>query len=260
MRRQHGPVLRCGVFIVVSIFTLCACAKTRQPTTAPQIIVSTTPPFPTKEPERYQAIRTITSLNVETSETKTTRIELARAGNARREVYDLTPQTSIVYLQSDSGRFVVVPAEKTFASLDELKPDTVESAPQDSEGTALSTERLLHQRATEMGYEKMGNETVSGRAATKYRVTATGSSGGTGSSGETLIWVDEALGMPIKWEMTGQSSGSSKTTMELSAISLDVDPDLFAIPVGYKKVEAQKLLKWIAETSKGVKAPKRPGE
>jgi len=53
-----------------------------------------------------------------------------------------------------------------------------------------------------------------------------------------LIWIDEALGMPVKSE-THSAAGTRR--MELSSISLSVDKALFAIPKGYQKVALQVL-------------------
>jgi outer membrane lipoprotein-sorting protein len=49
-----------------------------------------------------------------------------------------------------------------------------------------------------------------------------------------LIWIDEALKMPVKSE--AKSSDGTRVLMELSDISLDVDGELFKIPKDYEKV------------------------
>jgi outer membrane lipoprotein-sorting protein len=49
-----------------------------------------------------------------------------------------------------------------------------------------------------------------------------------------LIWIDEALNMPIRSEM--KSTHGTLITAELTDISLDVDKRVFQVPDGYEKV------------------------
>jgi outer membrane lipoprotein-sorting protein len=67
-------------------------------------------------------------------------------------------------------------------------------------------------------------------------------SGANQSDAETLIWIDEALQIPVRWETSSKSADrQTKTVMELSEISLEVDDRIFALPVDYKKVNSQAL-------------------
>ena len=71
------------------------------------------------------------------------------------------------------------------------------------------------------------------------------STGGNVSGNETVIWIDDALQMPIKSET--KSATGARSTMELSQIALEVDQSLFRIPEGYEKIsftELRKRLKW----------------
>jgi outer membrane lipoprotein-sorting protein len=58
------------------------------------------------------------------------------------------------------------------------------------------------------------------------------------SNSETLIWVDETLGIPIKSVTT--SNGGIRT-MELSDVSFEVDKGLFLIPPDYQKIDVRSL-------------------
>ena len=51
---------------------------------------------------------------------------------------------------------------------------------------------------------------------------------------EALIWIDEALQMPIRSEMTG--SEGIKVTTELTEVVLDVDNRVFQVPDDYQKI------------------------
>ena len=58
----------------------------------------------------------------------------------------------------------------------------------------------------------------------------------TNRQSETLIWIDETLGMPVRSETTDGSEGSVKAIMEFNDISLSIDQHLFEIPHDYRKV------------------------
>jgi hypothetical protein len=188
-------------------------------------VVSSTPPFRTKEPDRYRALRTTTFIN-SGGLTKITKTLVARDGAFRREEND-----ELVVLDTDKGRFLLLPQARIYA---EAQPSTAETPIVGDPETDTSAERLLHQEAIATKYERLGDEVVSGRNVTKYRVTVNISGGGNVSTSETLLWIDEKLGMPIKSDAKGNDG--SQTLMALSDILFDVDKTLFLIPTGYEKV------------------------
>jgi hypothetical protein len=195
-----------------------------------EVITSSTPPFQTKEPERYQAVRTIT-FNAPGQEPVVTRYRIARNGSMRREEGEAGGDRRVVYLDLPDGQFVILPEEKIYAEFaDDRRTDSSTQPLIES-----SAERLLHIEPISTRYQKLGAELLNGRNSIKYRVIVNNSAPGSVSNTETLIWIDETLGMPIKSEIS--TADGSRTTMELSAISLSVDKDLFQIPVGYEKVK-----------------------
>ena len=194
-----------------------------------ETVISSTPPFQTKEPERYQATRTITTVtaNGETTVTKNT---IARDGELRRDEVELWQQR-VVYLYLPEGRFLLVPEQKVFVDLAETNGAETPGINDESES---SPDRLLHTDPVATSYQQVATETVNGRTAQKYRVVVNSSSAANVSDNVTLIWIDEALHMPIKSETT--SGDGKRITMELSQISLDVDKSVFRIPEGYEKI------------------------
>ena len=80
---------------------------------------------------------------------------------------------------------------------------------------------------------------MSGRNTTKYRVAVNTATGSNVTPSDTLIWIDESLGMPVKSETT--AGDGSHVTMELSNIVLEVDKNLFQIPGDYVKVNPTAL-------------------
>jgi hypothetical protein len=214
---------------------------------------STTPPFSTKEPERYQW-RSVTSVSLgdqatpagaqeEEVQPNTTEVFVARDGDRRREDYELSPGMKISFLQLPTGRYRLLHSKKLYAELGDGEraggapppPTPTQHAPPDFSPDKLNASR------TEARYEKLGAEEVNGRMATKYRVTIRSAAGETKEAAavENLVWVDESLGVPVKTETA--SSNGARYTMELRDIKLEVDASLFALPPDYKRVESKEI-------------------
>lgn len=207
-------------------------------------VTFTTPPFSTKEPDRYQAIRVTTIIETGASESSSSnQVLIARDGVKRREEYSAGANGQIVHLEIPEGRFLVLPANRMYAELKSALDETEHgNRPVDStdDSPQLSPDQLLNEAHAPATYEKLGTEAVAGRATTKYRVVVLSRHD---SKSETLLWIDEALGMPVKSETVFQSSGrSSKVTMELRDVKLEVDERLFSWPSDYRKVETQTIL------------------
>lgn len=217
--------------VTVALFAI-SCAQNQKvvtETNTNETVISSTPPFQTKEPERYQATRTITTVTAN-GETTVTKNMVARDGELRRDEIELWQQR-VVYLYLPEGRFLLVPEQKVFVDL--MKTDGAET-PGSYDESESSPDRLLHTDPVATSYQQIATETVNGRTAQKYRVVVNSSTAINVSDNETLIWIDEALHMPIKSETT--SRDGKRVTMELSKISLDVDKSVFRIPEGYEKI------------------------
>jgi outer membrane lipoprotein-sorting protein len=221
---------KCLLLIVSGSLCFASCSsKTKPPTNEPTNTqtFSSSPPFQTKEPENYRAVRTLTFTDTSGKST-TTKTTIAKFGALRREETDASP--SVVLLELNEGQFMLYPNEKIYSvagetgSLDTGDPNQVETSPN----------RLLHTDSATTTYERLGNEQIDGRSVIKYRVVVNTSGGTSVSLSETLMWVDETLGMPVKSETT--SKDGSRSTMLLSEISTDLDQGLFQLPADYQKV------------------------
>ena len=198
-------------------------------------VVSSTPPFQTKEPERYRATRTITSVTAD-GKTNVITHSIARDGERRRFEAEFLSKKQII-LDLPEGRLLLLPDEKVYADFSGGPP------PDSSYEDESSPERLLHTENGNSSYQKLGTESIAGRKTEKYRVVVNDGNAANVSSSETLIWIDEALGMPIRSET--KSSDGSRSTMELSDIALEVDKNLFQVPDGYKKISAAEMLQYL---------------
>lgn len=210
---------------------------------------SKTPPFSTKEPERYEATMVVTgSLGGSTpvipgvSNLLSKEMKIARDGDRRRVDYELIPGAKMSDLQTPSGHFMLLHSKKMYAEIKPGEAGDITSAARNLPSD-FSPDKLINEQSPGANYEKLGTEVINGRTTTKYRVTTTAKGEGRGMATETIVWVDESLGMPIKSETvsTGEQARGSKVTMELRDIKQEVDPSLFELPKDYKKVTSSEL-------------------
>ena len=237
MIRRRQPVLS-----LCSSLTLLLVVSCRSQNDAPvtnnsstNTIVSATPPFQTREPERYRATRTITSVNAN-GQTNVIKHTIAKDGEFRRIEGDFF-LARLIFVNGPQGKFLLLPDEKVYMDQSEG------AGPGATDYDENSPERLLHAESDTTSYQQLGTQVISGRKTNKYLVVVNAANAASVSSSETLIWIDEALGMPIKSET--KSSDGSRSTMELSELSLDVDKNLFQVPGDYKKVPFAELARYL---------------
>ena len=225
-KRERALISLCCFFLV---FASCS-SQNNSPATnsaSTEAIVSSTPPFQTKEPERYRATRTITSVAAD-GKTFVTKSSTAKDGELRRTESEFESRRLVV-LNIPEGMFILLPDDKVYAST--AYDETVPGSAEDGE---LTPEKLLHDDIGSTSYQKLGTESIAGRNTNKYRVVVNSSNAANVSPYETLIWIDEALGMPIRSET--KSPDGKHVTMELSEIEINIDRHLFEIPNDYKKI------------------------
>lgn len=223
---------------LISLLALLLVVSCRSQTESPptkSTSVSSTPPFQTREPERYRATRTFTNVNAN-GQTSVIRLTVAKDGESHLIETELL-STRTILLNGPQGQFTLLPDEKVYVDQGERGPA---DAPDEYESSA---DRLLHAESGTSSYQQLGTEIVSGRKTNKYLVTVNSANAANVSSSETLIWIDEELKMPIKSET--RSSDGSRSTMELSDLSLDVDKKLFQLPADYKKVSFTELGRYL---------------
>lgn len=226
--------LTVGLILIAILFWSCTTKRGDPgPITSPTPpLVSTTPPFKTKEPNTYQAIRSVTFSASSGGDSVVTTTSIARDGELRRSEENSGGKL-VVYLDLADRSFVLLPQEKIYA---EAAGTPLSSQP--SETADGPDEIYLHTAPIQSTYENLGTETINGQNSSKYRVVVKNSSDTTVNETETLIWIDDSLGIPVK-SVTRSAAGTR--TMELSSISLTADRHLFEIPKDYQKVEPRVL-------------------
>ncbi|PYS69398.1 MAG: hypothetical protein DMF69_17145 [Acidobacteria bacterium] len=228
--------------VIPSLLLLASCSsksKTAAENSSPEQTLSS-PPFQTKEPENYQAVRTLTFTD-QSGKSVVMKTTIAKFGVLRREETQ-TGTSATVQLELAEGNFVLYPHDKVYAQVAGFDSETKT----DSSAFETSPEKLLHPDALQTAYQKLGKETVSGRSLIKYRVVVNSADAPGVSSNETFIWIDETLGMPVRSET--KANDGTVSTMELSNVSTQVEKGLFQLPAGYQKIAAKELRRRIAGT------------
>jgi len=184
--------------------------------------VKTEPPYQNAEPETYEFL--VEQLRANGTE----KYHVARKGDKWRvdNAYGDASQTSSLHTDKD---YVISAATKSYADFDsghgyDDRAATVEAV----------TGGLIGGRA-EAVYEKIGSE----NGMTKYRVT-----GIAGKPTESIITVDDKLGLPVVKELYRLEGGRTlDVTYKISGYKTDVDDAQFNFPKDYKKVPLEDMRK-----------------
>ena len=167
--------------------------------------------------------------------------DVARNGADRRLAFKLPDGSELIYLDRAGTPYAIAPARKQYAEL-----------------TPAATGFQLHKLMTPgqlvayldklQGIQLIGEESVNGRTAQKYRYsrsTNTGTSAGQVNT-ESFIFIDKETGLPLRAELFSEASGNvqgvkgAKIVAEMRDITTNVDPSFFEVPAGLTKVsEAQ---------------------
>lgn len=217
------------LILLVLVLFLTGCKSQSEPTTgdtaANEPIVSHTPPFKTKEPDRYRGTR-ITTTQTSDGESRVTKSFIARDGDMRR--YESGSGISqSVQLELPEARFILLVGHKVYIDLT-VMPE-ISPIPED-----VTAEWMLSPDAVPTTYQKLGIEVVGGRKAEKYRIIVNTPTSGSVIVNETLLWIDQEWQMPIRSEIKG-TDGLIITT-ELTDVALHVDKSVFQVPNDYRKI------------------------
>jgi hypothetical protein len=168
--------------------------------------------------------------------------QVARNGEDRRVSFKLPDGSDLIYLDHAGTPYAILPARKQYAEL-----------------TPAATGFQLHKLMTPgqlvayldrlQGIQPVGDETVNGRTAQKYRYARTENT--KTSAGEvhteSFVYVDKETGLPLRAELFGEASGNvqgvkgAKIVAEMRDITTNVDPTLFEVPTTYSKVSEQQV-------------------
>jgi hypothetical protein len=256
LRRSN---LLCLLLIAVSILIGSACQRSDTTSTnANQINVNASPTnvnanlstaplssIAAREPEKYRAtlvLSAVTEGGDKTVGIPTISAEVARNGADRRLAFKLPDGSDLIYIEQGGKHLVLAPGRKQYA---ELTP----------EATGFQLQRLMtpgqivsHLEKLK-GVEKVGEETINGRLADKYRYANTSNTNTSAGqvNTEAFVFVDKETGLPLKSELYSESTGNvqgvsgAKIVAEMRDISTTVDDSLFQVPAGLNKVPPEQV-------------------
>ena len=207
---------------------------------------STTSAIDTREPDNYQATVTIKleAMGGQNPVTMPTLgAKVARNGNDRRMEFTGPVGGRIVYLdKGENQKYLILPDKNQYAEIN-----------QDSTGFAIRQmmmpAEIVKQVKATTGLQLVGDDTLNGRAVSKYRYAAvanTGTPAGNVNT-ESYLYVDKETGLPLRSETTSQASGNVKgynsirIVTEMSDITTDAPADLFAVPTNMQKIEPDQV-------------------
>ncbi len=209
--------------------------------------VSTAPTtgIATREPERYRATLVLsaeTEGGQKTIGIPTLSAEVARSGADRRVSFKLPDGSDLFYLEKGGLHIVIAPGRKQYA---ELTPEATGFQLH----KLMTAGQLVSRLENLKGVERVGEETITGRTAEKYRYATTRSTGTQAGevSAEAFVFVDKETGLPLRAELFTEASGNvqgvkgAKIVAEMKDISTTVDNSLFEVPTGFSKVPPEQV-------------------
>lgn len=212
----------------------------------------------TREPDKYDATL-VFSLETEGGEKTigipSLSVQVARSGDDRRVEFKLPDGSPLIYLDHHNRHYVIAPTRKQYAELTK-------------EATGVQLQKLLTpgQLVEDLqnlkGVERAGDEPMNGRAAEKYRYDASANTNTKAGEvkAEAFVYVDKETGLPLRSELTAESSGdvkgvkAARVVAEMHDIRTDIDASLFEVPAGYSQVPPEKVRQQIDALTSAVAA------
>jgi hypothetical protein len=203
--------------------------------------------FETREPNQYQATLVITQAATNKGQAlNVPNVKIARDGDNRRYSISGLPMVGeLIFLDRADKRYLVITGQKKYL---ELGPETT-----GFDLRSLTPAQMADRLKSQPGVVRVGDDTVNGRAAVKYRYAAAGhtTTAAGDVSGDSFIYVDKDTGLPIKFEGAAQSTGNvagasqARLTAELRDLTTTVDPASFDLPQGYAQVTKEEMKQYM---------------
>ena len=216
------------------------------------------PSINTREPDKYSATL-IFSIETEGGDKAigipSLSMQVARSGDDRRLEFKLPDGSPLIYLDHDNHHYVILPARKQYAELSK-------------EATGVQFQKLLtpgqlvEDLKGRKGVQRVGDDTMNGRPAEKYRYSAeTNTNTKVGEvKAEAFVYVDKETGLPLRAELNAESSGdvkgvkAARAIAEMRDIKTDVEPAMFQTPAGYDQVPPEKIRQQIDALTSAIMA------
>jgi hypothetical protein len=168
--------------------------------------------------------------------------EVAKNGADRRLSFKLPDGSDLIYLEHNGVHYAISPARKQYA---ELTPEATGFQLH----KLMTPGQLVSYLDRLQGIQMVGEESLAGRTAVKYRYARTDQT--KTSAGEvkteSFVYIDKDTGLPLRAELFSEASGNvqgargATVVAEMRDISTNVEPALFEVPSGYSKVSEQQV-------------------
>ena len=209
------------------------------------VTIAGPPPFSTKEPERYQAHRSIYGYvrfrdanGASQIQTFDREVLVTKDGLKRRIDFQAPSGERVYYLEIAEGNFLVSDSRHLSARVDPEKSGGKTVAEQLTEA-GVSSNRFLTPNVGGSDFEELGREDLKGRPSMKYRAKFRQT--GEANQAQETVWVDEGLGIPIRTEISS-GNGDAVYVIEMSDITTDIPPAILNPPRGYQEVASHAVL------------------
>jgi hypothetical protein len=198
-----------------------------------------------REPERYRAVLVVsaeTEGGQKTIGIPSLSAEIARNGPDRRVAFKLPDGSDLIYLEQGDKHIAIMPGRKQYA---ELTPEATGIQLQ----KLMTAGQIVSYLEKLKGVERVGDDTMNGRPADKYRyATSTNTSTSAGQvNTEAFFYVDKETGLPLRVDLSSEATGKlqgvkgAKIVAEMRDISTNVDDSLFQVPAGLDKVPPEQV-------------------
>jgi hypothetical protein len=219
---------------------------------------ATTPISAAREPEKYRAVLVFsaeTEGGQKTVGIPTLSVEVARNAADRRVSFKLPDGSDLIYLEQGDKHIVIAPARKQYA---ELTPEATGFQLQ----KLMTPGQIVSYLEKLKGIERVGEETMNGRLADKYRyATTTNTSTSAGQvKSEAFFYVDKETGLPLRAQLESEASGDvqgvkgARIVAEMRDINTTVDDSLFQVPTEFSKVPPEQVRQQIDSFTRTVMA------
>jgi hypothetical protein len=210
-----------------------------------------------REPDKYSANVVVSAATSGQQQAAgQTTIKVARNGSDRRYSLDtrLPGVGELIFLDKADKRYLILPARKQYAEL------TAEMTGGFDVGRSLTPGQLVAYLQRQQGVERVGDETLNGRPAVKYRVAGRAQTQTQAGQvqGESFIYVDKETGLPLRIEGFGQSTGNvqgvsgGNLVAEMRDIRTEVNPADFELPQGFAKVTPEEVRQMTAQLTQAI--------
>jgi len=210
-----------------------------------------------KEPDKYSANVVVSAATAGQQQAAgQTTIKVARNGSDRRYSIDtrLPGVGELIFLDKADKRYLILPARKQYAEL------TAEMTGGFDIGRSLTPGQLVAYLQRQQGVERVGDETLNGRPAVKYRVAGRAQTQTQAGQvqGESFIYVDKETGLPLRIEGFGQTTGNvqgvtgGNLIAEMRDIKTEVNPADFELPQGYARVTQEEVRQMTAQLTQAM--------